>query len=115
MAKEGETVQNELGGKQAFIPERYDLVPPTALKLLTQCLAFGANKYGEWNWVKIHSVDHLNHAIRHIYEHLRGDQSEPHLANAMARIMFAAEMSIVEGTTEEEYERGDCSDENTNA
>jgi hypothetical protein len=62
---------------------RYDLISPIGLRRLAMTCAEGAQKYGEYNWLKGMPVsDILNHAIKHIFEFLRGDESEDHLAHA---------------------------------
>jgi hypothetical protein len=94
--KESETVVNENGGKQSKVDARFDLVDPLALKLLAECLGFGAAKYGEYNWLKISTKEHLNHALAHINAFQRGDTSEPHLINAFCRTMMALRKSIDE-------------------
>lgn len=86
---DGRTVTNNQGGKQSFVSARFDCIPPVVLRLLAQCLGFGARKYGDTNYQNISMRDHLNHAINHINEWNRGDRSEPHLVNAMARLTFA--------------------------
>lgn len=86
---EGRTVVNEKGGSQSFLSARFDCIPPVVLRLLAQCLGFGARKYGDTNYQNISLQDHLNHAMNHINEWNCGDRSEPHLVNAMARITFA--------------------------
>lgn len=83
-------VENENGGKQSYIPVRYDLVPPQALYAAAVTLAQGAEKYGELNWQRISTNDHLNHAIAHIMVFLSGKHSnEEDLAHAIVRLMFA--------------------------
>lgn len=86
---EGRTVVNEKGGRQSLLSARFDCIPPVVLRLLAQCLGFGARKYGDTNYQNISLQDHLNHAMNHINEWNRGDRSEPHLVNAMARLTFA--------------------------
>ena len=86
---DGHTVTNNQGGKQSFVSARFDCIPPVVLRLLAQCLGFGARKYGDTNYQNISMQDHLNHAMNHINEWNRGDRSEPHLVNAMARLTFA--------------------------
>lgn len=86
---DNQTVTNNQGGKQSFVSARFDCIPPVVLRLLAQCLGFGARKYGDTNYQDISMQDHLNHAMNHINEWNRGDRSEPHLVNAMARITFA--------------------------
>lgn len=89
MVKEGDTVVNEHGAKQAHVNARMDLIPPENLLLLGECLGYGAGRYGEGNWQKIAEKDNLNHALIHILKWLLGDRSEPHLVNAIARTNFA--------------------------
>jgi hypothetical protein len=100
---EGKTVTNDKGGKQSFIAARFDCIPPECLRLLAQCLGFGARKYGKDNWRNIELDDNLAHAMNHINEFRRGDTSEPHLVNAMARITFALAIAVSEGKQSPEY------------
>jgi hypothetical protein len=86
---ENNTTVNEQGGRQSHLDARFDCIPPVVLRLLAQCLGFGARKYGKDNWKKIPQWDHLNHAVNHINEWNRGNRDEPHLVNAMARLTFA--------------------------
>lgn len=100
---EGQTVTNEAGGKQSFIAARFDCIPPECLRLLAQCLGFGARKYGKENWRQIPLDDNLAHAMNHINEYRRRDTSEPHLVNALARVTFALSLAVGEGTQAPEY------------
>jgi hypothetical protein len=99
----GQTVTNEQGGKQAYVPYRLDLIPPENLLLLGECLSFGANKYGEFNWHNISLKENLNHMLGHIVQFLAGDESEPHLVNALARGNFALWQAIQEGKQPRHY------------
>lgn len=85
-----EVVVNERGGGQSKTPVRMDLVPPDVLLAVAKVLADGADKYGENNWKKIDTSDHVNHALAHLVGYLSGDTSEQHLLNAVCRTMFAA-------------------------
>ena len=68
--------------------ERWDLITPIGLRRLAETCAEGAAKYGEHNWQKgIPASVMLNHAIRHIYLYLNGDNSEDHLAHAAWNIL----------------------------
>jgi hypothetical protein len=87
--QENNTIVNEQGGRQSHLDARFDCIPPVVLRLLAQCLGFGARKYGKDNWKNIPQWDHLNHAVNHINEWNRGNRDEPHLVNAMARLTFA--------------------------
>lgn len=94
---DGATVVNEKGGKQSFISARFDCIPAIVLRLLAQCLGFGARKYGKDNWQAIPLDDNIAHALNHLNEWRLGDRSEPHLVNAMARISFALWHAVDQG------------------
>lgn len=89
VGRDAAVVENAEGGKQSKVLYRFDLFDPAALFAVSGVLAEGAEKYGEWNWLKIPSQDHINHAIIHLYAHLAGDKSDDHLSHAMCRVMFA--------------------------
>lgn len=101
--KDGDTVVNEVGAKQSHISARFDCIPPEVLKLLAQCLGFGAAKYGKDNWRGIPIEDNLAHAMNHINEFRLGDNSEPHLVNTMARVTFALTQAVASGRQPAEY------------
>lgn len=72
--------------------ERWDLIPPRALRRLAMTCHEGAVKYGEHNWRKgIPLSNLLNHAIRHIFLYLANDTSEDHLAHAVWNLCAAME------------------------
>ena len=100
---DGQTVTNERGGKQSHVSARFDCIPPETLRLLAQCLGFGAKKYGKDNWRQIDFEDNLCHAMNHINEWRMGDRSEPHLVNAMARITFALSQAVASGEQDKTY------------
>jgi len=67
---------------------RFDLITPIGLRRLAETCAEGARKYGDRNWLKgIPASVMLNHAIRHIYLWLEGDDSEDHLSHAAWNIL----------------------------
>ena len=101
--QDNQTYTNKQGGKQSFVSARFDCIPPVVLRLLAQCLGFGARKYGKENWKQIEQWDHLNHAMNHINEWNRGDRSEPHLVNAMARLTFALWQAVEQGQQPDTY------------
>jgi len=62
---------------------RFDLITPIGLRRLAETCAEGAKKYGDHNWEDgMPASVMLNHAIRHAYLWLAGDNSEDHLAHA---------------------------------
>jgi hypothetical protein len=97
VAPEGETVENEQGGRQSFTEADFSQVPPFALRLLAQCCGFGSRKYGPGNWKKIPIESQIAHAMNHLNEFRLGDRSEPHLVNAAVRVMFALELAVENG------------------
>lgn len=84
---------NARGGKQSSSPYAFELLPITSMFAAAKVAREGATKYGETfgdrNYTKIPSTDHINHAIAHLYAHLAGDTSDEHLAHAIVRLLFA--------------------------
>jgi hypothetical protein len=81
---------------QSHVAARFDCIDPVVLKMLAECLGFGAAKYYPYSYHRIPVDDHINHALNHINEHRRLSQEiridpadEMHLVNALARITFA--------------------------
>ena len=101
--RDGDTITNEQGGKQSFTAARFDCIPPIVLRLLAQCLGFGARKYGKDNWQAIPIEDHIAHAMNHLNEWMLSDRSEPHLVNAMARVSFALYLAVASGEQPSTY------------
>lgn len=89
---EPEIIVNSKGGKQHKVEGRFDLIPSKPLERVAIVLEQGAEKYGENNWHRIDSVDHINHAIAHLFKYLSGDRSEDHLTNTICRALFASYM-----------------------
>jgi hypothetical protein len=70
--------------------ERWDLISPLALRRLAAVYDEGAKKYGEKNWELGMGIGGLlNHAIRHCYLYLGGDDSEDHLSHALWNLAAA--------------------------
>lgn len=88
---------NANGGKQSDTPYGFHLVPASAIFDAAKVLKYGADKYGETfdnrNYTKISAVDHLNHALQHIYAFLAGDNQDDHLGHAIVRLMFAYDVN----------------------
>ena len=62
---------------------RYDLISPQAMERLAATYAEGAAKYSDHNFRKgIPYSVMANHALRHIYRWLAGEDGEDHLAHA---------------------------------
>ncbi len=93
-------------GRQTDIGVRFDLVPPRALQKVAEVLHKGALKYGEKNYLKISVVDHINHALNHIYGALyalrktEDDVASEELSHAICRLLFS--LDIVD-TTDYDY------------
>ena len=75
---------------------RYDLITPIGLRRLAETCAEGAKKYGDVNWQRgIPASQMLNHAIRHVYLWLEGDDKEDHLAHAAWNIMGVLSLLLI--------------------
>jgi hypothetical protein len=92
-------VTNEQGGKQSHLIRNFTLVPPDALAQVARVLQNGLSKYGEDNWRKIPTKDHLNHALNHVYLHLAGNTNEDHLSHAATRLLMALDLHTKEDNT----------------
>jgi hypothetical protein len=73
------------------------LVPPTAIAMVAQVLAVGAEKYGPYNWREfpINRTLYCAAALRHIYADMDGETIDPdprsglmHLAHAAAGLLI---------------------------
>ena len=70
------------------------LVPSEAIEEVAKVLAFGANKYQDWNWAKGFKWSRLYAAsLRHLYAHMRGEDKDPetglsHLAHCACNLLF---------------------------
>ncbi len=101
---EPEMEVNQYGGKQSRLDGDFIQLSPQFLLALAKLAKQGGDKYGEFNWFKITTGEHLNHALTHIFEELSGDPSpeEDHLLNAACRLMFAWVAKNQIGGTENE-------------
>lgn len=82
---------------------RFDLIPPTAERMLADVLTFGARKYAPDNWRKVDDAEtrYIAAALRHINAHRSGEQHDtetglPHLAHAMCCLAFVIELEELE-------------------
>jgi len=91
-----EIVTNEQGGQNSRIVGRYDLLPPLAIAELAQVLEHGAEKYEDDNWKLVPIMDHMNHALSHIFSYLFSKKEED-LAHAMTRVVMAMQL-VKEGS-----------------
>lgn len=101
-------VENEKGGKQSNTPYGFHLLPISALFDAAKVAKYGADKYGETfdkrNYTKIDTIEHLNHAIQHIYAFLAGDKQDDHLGHAIVRLMFAYDVEDRKSTITQYYD-----------
>lgn len=95
---------------QSHVAARFDCIDPVVLKLLAECLGYGAEKYYPYSYLCIPVEDHINHALNHINEHRRLGQDktqksedELHLVNALARITFAISCLAQQGSYPDTY------------
>lgn len=102
VAPDAPIVTNENGGKQSDTPYDFTLIPVASILKAAEVAKYGADKYGESfgnrNYTKIPAIDHVNHAIVHLYSWLAGDTTDDHLGHAITRILFAYDCAKREGT-----------------
>ena len=82
---------NEKGATQSAIPFRCDLLPSRAILAVARVLKHAADKHPPDNWRRIARVDHVNHALAHLFALGAGDPSDNHLEHAACRLLFALE------------------------
>lgn len=85
-----------------------ELLPAEAMLEVGRVLAFGAAKYGSYNWMHADRSggSDVGAAIRHILKDLAGQQLDEesglyHLAHAITRLLFVLEGDITDGTEAE--------------
>lgn len=72
-------------------------LPVIGMMALARTAGEGTKKYGRFNYLLgMKSVSCLNHAIRHIYLHLAGDESEAHLPHAAWNILAAIQSEVLD-------------------
>jgi hypothetical protein len=92
MAPNAPIQTNDKGARQSAIPFRCDLLPARAILAVSRVLKHGADTYPDPdNWRRIPRVDHVNHALAHLFAHGAGDDSGDHLEHATCRLLFALE------------------------
>lgn len=97
---------------------RMDLLPPGALRVVSEVLTHGARKYGDDNWRKCEEPRrYLAAALRHITDRMDDEVSDteshlPHIAHAICNLMFFWELDTLESlkgkSDEKAVEDGRC-------
>jgi hypothetical protein len=82
-----EPMENFTTGAKRAKPETeraWHLLSPIALRAVAEVYAYGAGRYGKYNWEKgIPASNLMDHALEHIFAWLAGESSEEdHLAHA---------------------------------
>lgn len=78
---------------------RMELLPPLALQQVALVLAFGAKKYGDFNWLNGFDYSRLVGAcLRHIFAYVGGETNDPesglpHLSHACCCLLFILELA----------------------
>lgn len=78
---------------------RPDLMPPRALQVAGQVLAFGEEKHPDEKWRRMSSAEHIGACWRHMLEHQAGntydsESGELHLAHAFVRLGMALDQYL---------------------
>ena len=82
------------------------IIPPEPLLRIAEVTAAGVEKYGENNWRLIPYVDHLDHAVSHLWLWQTGDTSDDHLGHALCRLAFSIAMFPANGWDFKEVRTG---------
>ncbi len=75
---------------------RMDLIPPAALRAIARVLTFGANKYRENTWQRVHYKRYVAALLRHMVEYMDDparidpDSGLPHIEHVLCNAMFLA-------------------------
>ena len=86
---QAEIVTNARGGKQSKAEYLWTDFCPNAMLSVAKLSNAGCQKYGSDNWKKISVLDHVGHAISHLFLYLAKDTSEDHLSHAAWRVLAA--------------------------
>jgi len=83
------------------LKSRPDLMPPRALQLAGEVLAFGETKYPDEKWKRMTADDHIAASLRHLLEHLAGNLNDSestklHLTHSFVRLGMALERYITQ-------------------
>ena len=84
------------GGKLQF-----SLLPPKSVEETIRVLQFGAQKYAVGNWKIVPNARerYFNAAMRHLWEHHKGEMLDPetglsHVAHAICCLMFILDLQM---------------------
>jgi hypothetical protein len=94
LAKQHVNVTQSAGIKHDTGKLPMHLIPVESLEEVAKVLAFGADKYTDWNWAKGFKWSRLYGAtLRHLYAHIKGESIDKetnisHLAHAAANVLF---------------------------
>lgn len=86
-----ETAAN--GAQQSASPFRPTLFPPYAFLAISEVVKLGAEKYEAWNWLKISTLEHMDHMLVHSFMHVLEDDSEG-LIGHLLRVATRANMAL---------------------
>lgn len=107
----GEPLRDLIGYKDDCNKPRTDLLPASALLEVSRVLAFGAKKYGAWNWQSVPDGRHryCAAALRHIFASMDGERMDnesglPHLAHAACCLLFLLWIDMEDGRNERTHQ-----------
>ena len=90
---------------------RLDLIPPEALIAVGEVFAYGAEKYGEWNWRK--GMEHsrlVSALLRHLMAHQMGEDKDPesghtHLAHMSCNALMLLDSYLSEDGVDDRWKK----------
>ena len=79
-----------------LLDEAINKITNEPLTAIARVMEEGLKKYPKNNWLLISYEDHINHALCHLYMHIKGDTQDDHLEHALTRIAMAYETFLRE-------------------
>mgnify|MGYP001809854240 CR=1 FL=1 len=94
-AQSRETGPTVDGRKDDLGKPMFHFIPSRSIRQVAVVLTYGARKYGEWNWKSVRDARgrYLSASFRHVWAWAGGEELDPesglpHLAHAVASLMF---------------------------
>lgn len=102
MAEKGQTDGQEIedhdGVLNPVVDTRMDKLPAAALLAVGRMMKHGMKyeKKIDDNWRRVPAAEHLNHGLRHVFQHMAGDRSEAHVEHAVTRFLMWGELCLTQ-------------------
>lgn len=77
---------------------RMELLPPVAIKALSEVLTYGANKYGDYSWRTVETDRYIGALLRHMFSYMQDhegideESGMPHIWHVLCNAAFLTEL-----------------------